>query len=207
MLKDTCDLCQLDLGLSEGNNRLTHSGLHILFDTRAPNASDSPCAFCLDTNPSRCKLYLRRSYGRMQFDYSNSTCPLKVEFKLGNAERSSAKNPSTNTPVNCPLDSCREVVWRYNLKAHLRVTHGLTSRMALHPHKELWEVSKREIQVMRRLWKAVKDKKGRRKLRKVSHLRISESFSSRAYLRYVIVLPFLTELTAEQARNEPILIL
>lgn len=130
--------------LSEGNNRLTHTGLHILFDSRSLNASESPCAFCLDTNPSRCKLYLKKSYGRMQFDYRASTCPLKVDFKLGNAERTTAKNPSTNTPIPCPIESCLEVVWRYNLRAHLCNTHGLKSNSVISKYKELWEIPKRE---------------------------------------------------------------
>lgn len=169
---------------------------HILHDPSVIR-SDQPCAFCLKTDKSLCRLHFvtgkKRSATKLaQLDVNRSTCTLLVPFKIGNLSKSSNANPTTNHPIACPLTTqCAEVVWRYNLKQHLSSAHQLDS-ISLENYRELWDIGRQEKHRMKNLWDSIRLMKGRRNtvpsgLRRHGHIKISSGHSTRSAFRRVII--------------------
>ncbi|KAK7059431.1 hypothetical protein R3P38DRAFT_2496191, partial [Favolaschia claudopus] len=73
-----------------------------------------PCGFC---GGSDCQL-------AMKGQKWTSTCSLSYNFRASTAGQSTDKRPSSNIPIICKLDGCREVHWKYNFPKHLEKRHA-----------------------------------------------------------------------------------
>ncbi|KAJ6575901.1 hypothetical protein B0H10DRAFT_1717438, partial [Mycena sp. CBHHK59/15] len=122
-----CTLCPtVALSIRSAFKIVEHMAIHILFDRNPPIDRDSyPCGFCLSTG-SFCSILLKKRKGRdgaNQIDMNQSRCPNLVNLGLANTAKSSDKRPCTNVPLYCPIPSCADVIWKYNLKNHIQKTH------------------------------------------------------------------------------------
>lgn len=104
-------------------------GAHILYDPEL-NRTQERCGLCL--RPAvMCPIYVtkgRGTHGRYTVDVTKSTCPNLVRFNYKNASESSENSPCSNVPIICSLcPAGSPAVWTYNLEAHFRGRHRLTS--------------------------------------------------------------------------------
>ncbi|KAI0282409.1 hypothetical protein BC826DRAFT_874317, partial [Russula brevipes] len=108
---------------------LEHMGAHILFDPEL-NRTQERCGLCL-WPAVMCPIYVtkgRGTHGRYTVDITKSTCPNLVRFNYKNASESSENSPCSNVPIICSLcPAGSPAVWTYNLEAHFRGRHQLTS--------------------------------------------------------------------------------
>jgi hypothetical protein len=159
---------------------LEHMGAHILFDTKL-NRTEERCGLCLRP-AALCPIYVtkgRGTLGRYTVDFTKSTCPNLVRFNYKNASESSEKCPCSNVPIICSLcPPGSPAVWTYNLEAHFRGRHRLTSR-AHFPVPV--EQSKSEKDGLKRVWQTrFKSRKSynTKKRQRVPPLSISEAHRS-----------------------------
>lgn len=188
LAKDYCHLCRKDYRLSNGNKRILHMGLHILFDNKVPSRSSQPCGFCLRTDRAVCRLHLIKKRNKLpQLDTKRTACSMLVPFSIGNLSKITDGNPCTNYPLPCPVSTCAEVMWRYNLKPHLESEHRLTGER-LSTHQKLYEITKQEKYKMKKRWKSLGSMTGKRPttasgLSSSSQMKISSGHSVRAVFR------------------------
>ncbi|KAK7693500.1 hypothetical protein QCA50_003068 [Cerrena zonata] len=82
-----------------------------------------PCGFC---GRDTCTIDLKKSRNAFKVI---SSCPYASEFKLGNAKKSSKRQPCTNVPIHCsicdidPKTKCRPVFWKFNIFHHIQTVH------------------------------------------------------------------------------------
>lgn len=118
--KTRCPYCGPKVFLKNGQAAITHNSCHILFDSNFQ--VDTPCGFCLHSNSS-CTFFLRKSKN-VQLDYSKCVCPRLSTFSYKSASQFTETSPCTNVPIHCPICPAHlPVVWKYNLKKHIQITH------------------------------------------------------------------------------------
>jgi hypothetical protein len=104
---------------------------------------------------------------------------MKIDFKIGNAEKVTKNNACTNVPIQCP--ECPAVEWRYNLKYHLQRAHP---GIDLKEHRDICEVIQDEIEAMKKIWSNRMKVKGARKpIAERIPMKISTRHSTLATLR------------------------
>lgn len=108
---------------------LEHMGAHILYDPKL-NRTEERCGLCLRP-AAMCPIFVTKAcsvQGRTTVDFTKSTCPNLVRFSYKSASESTETSPCSNVPITCllcPVGS--PAVWSYNLEAHFRGRHRLTS--------------------------------------------------------------------------------
>ena len=168
---------------------LEHMGSHILHDPKL-NRTEERCGLCLRP-AAMCPIYVTKgcgAQGRCKVDITKSKCPNLVRFNYKNASESSEKSPCSNVPVNCPFCPLGSpAIWTYNLEAHFRGHHHLTS-CAQFPMPI--EQSQSEKDGMKRIWKSrLKYCKSyySRNMRRAPQLAVSEAHRSGLPTMYVLI--------------------
>jgi hypothetical protein len=132
---------------------LEHMGAHILHDPKL-NRTEERCGLCLRP-AAMCPIYVTKGRGtsrRHHVDFTKSSCPNLARFNYKTASESSERCPCSNVPIICPLCPLGSpAIWTYNLEAHFRGRHRLTSR-AHFPIPV--EQSQSEKDGMKRVWLA-----------------------------------------------------
>ena len=117
--------------------------------------------------------------GAKSVDPQQSQCPNAAKLSITAAGKSTASNPCTNVPLECPL--CRDgadAVWKYNLRSHFAEVHptaDIERYKNLDPH---------ERANMKELYN-VKPRQSKKKLRTVTGIKISVAHSSHQALKCV----------------------
>jgi hypothetical protein len=132
---------------------LEHMGAHILYNPKV-NRTKQRCGLCL-WPAAMCPIYVtkgRGARGRHTVDFTKSTCPNLVHFNYKNASESTERCPCFNVPTICSLcPSGSTAVWTYNLEAHFREHHRLSSRSHFPVSVRL---SQSEKDRMKHVWQA-----------------------------------------------------
>jgi len=176
-----CYKCSPPVELSKPQEVLAHMGAHILYDARII-VNLEPCGLCLRTGV--CTFHLRKGRGAdggVQVDYKKSTCPGMVEFNYKVAAQPTKSSPCSNVPLHCPgCPSTAPAIWRYNLKEHLKNKHP---HLRVNDYKDMWKLSKTELEDLKRKWVERNKVKKRRKRTQRSNLVISEAHTSVAVMQ------------------------
>lgn len=187
-----CDMCPLcpDVLLSsrQQNVALNHIAAHIIHDTTRVDPLSNPCGFCLSAGDT-CAIYLKKSRGArggFSIDMHRSRCPRKYKLINSVASASTARSPSSNVPLPCPLcPNGAQAVWKYNLPHHLHRIHKADpERFA-----SLWRVTDQERTWLKALRQATPRKtKRKRKQAKAAQTAtcISEAHTCKMAIRCVL---------------------
>ena len=167
---------------------LEHMGAHILYNPKL-NRTEERCGLCLRP-AAMCPIFVTKARsvrGRTTVDFTKSKCPNLVRFSYKSASESTETSPCSNVPITCSLCPVGSpAVWSYNLEAHFRGRHRLTSRT----HFPIpTEQSKSEKDGMKRVWKArFKNRKSyySKKKRRALPLAISDAHRSGLPISYVL---------------------
>ncbi|KAF6750165.1 hypothetical protein DFP72DRAFT_818060, partial [Ephemerocybe angulata] len=119
-----CNICGKEV---EPQERQNHMGHHILFSQHGipPDpkhigtvSSTFPCGFCGQSMQNGA-CAVRVDKGKVIISSCKYSHPLKVGF----AVKSTVSRPCSNSPIVCPLNSCGETHWKYNMLRHLQDRH------------------------------------------------------------------------------------
>ena len=120
--------------------------------------------------------------GAKSVDPKQSRCPNAAKLSIAAAGKSTASNPCTNVPLECPL--CRDgadAVWKYNLRSHFAEVHPMAD---IKQYKNLYELDPHERASMKELYNA-KPRQSKKKMKTVTGIKISVAHSSHQALKYV----------------------
>lgn len=179
-----CPRCpSLPLPISKPSKLVQHIGTHILHDP-AVKYSNNPCGFCLNVG-NLCSIRLIKGKGKngaKSVDPQQSRCPNAAKLSIAAASKSTASNPCTNVPLECPL--CRDgadAVWKYNLHSHFTEVHPTAD---IERYKNLYELDPHERASMKELYNA-KPRQSKKRMKTVTGIKISVAHSSHRALKYV----------------------
>ncbi|KAJ6600483.1 hypothetical protein DFH09DRAFT_806555, partial [Mycena vulgaris] len=108
------------------------------------------CGFCLSTH-SFCSMVLVKSKGgdgATRIDMTRSRCSNLANLGLAAAMNSSKRSPCTNMPLICPVSPCPDIVWKYNLKRHIRAVHPTANITVYKTHYALAENEKTALKTI-----------------------------------------------------------
>jgi hypothetical protein len=169
-----CAPCNKDLNLSNPIARILHNSAHILNDVKYPQRQ-RVCPLCLRKD-EQCVFYIKWYRDAWHVDLDNSTCPMKINFKIATATTPSVSNPSTNSLIPCKfcLPKTRGI-WKYNLHEHLKINHPTVS---LAEYEADWRVERCEVNAMTGVWRRHKKFKKRKQPTSATDVRVSEAHIS-----------------------------